>query len=152
LKRTGPETPDAVIHAISRMSVASGVMPPPGAAMRGVGPKGVVAYVETPDGQVIASGGAFMAYHPDGPHADEAFWGMLATDESWRGQRLACWVGAQVVLDMAGRHGARGFSSGVKSDNPASEAMCKRLGVDFSNYVYAGAVDPGLMGDRPVTR
>ena len=40
LKRTGPETPDAVIHAICGMSMASGVVPPPGSSMRGAGPKG----------------------------------------------------------------------------------------------------------------
>ena len=71
---------------------------------------------------------------------------------AWRGKRLACWLGAQVIQDMARRFGARGFSSGVKPDNPASQAMCARLGVGPSPFVYVGAADPAILGDGPVTR
>jgi len=152
LNTVQPDTPDEVIRAIGEMSVRSGVLPPPGSAMRGHGPKGVILYVTTDDGRIVASGGGFMTYHPDGPRPDEAFWGMLATDPDWRGQRLACWVGAQAIIDMNERFGARGFSSGVKADNPSSQAMCTRLGVVRSEFVYAGATDPTLVGDGPVTR
>ncbi len=152
LRTVQPDTPDAVIHAIGDMSMRSGVLPPPGSVMRGRGPKGVFQYVETQDGRIVASGGAYMSYHADGPRPDDAFWGMLATDSNWRGQRLACWVGAQVIVDMAENFGARGFSSGVKADNPSSQAMCSRLGVCKSDFVYAGAADPLIMGQTSVTR
>lgn len=152
LKTVTPQTPDAVIHAICKVSVASGVMPVPGSAMRGAGPKGMILYIEDRDGEVLATGGAFMAYHADSARADEAFWGMLATDVDWRGQRLACWIGAQVILQMTEQFGARGFSSGVKSDNPASQAMCARLGVGPSDMAYVGATDPEIMGDASITR
>jgi len=115
LKTVQPDTPDPVIRAIGEMSERSGVLPPTVSGMRGNGPNGVFQYVETADGRIVASGGGFMAYHKDGPRPDEAFWGMLATDPDWRGQRLASWVGAQVIVDLADRYGARGFSSGVKA-------------------------------------
>lgn len=152
LQTVQPDTPDTVIHAIGEMSIRAGVLPPPGSAMRNQGPKGVFQYVETAEGRIVACGGAFMSYSADGPRADEAFWGMLAADKDWRGQRLACWVGAQVIVDMADRYGARGFSSGVKADNPSSQAMCNRLGVRASDYVYAGATNPQTMGKVSVTR
>jgi hypothetical protein len=152
LKTVTVDTPDDTIRAICEASVRCGVMPPPGSAMRGHGPRGVMLYAEDDRGAVVGVGGGFMAYHPDSRRGREAFWGMLATDEVWRGKRLACWIGAQAILDLAERFDARGFSSGVKRDNPSSQAMCQRLGVGLSDFVYAGATDPSIMGDKPVTR
>lgn len=152
LRTVTPETSDETILRICEMSLEAGVLPSPGSAMRGAGPKGVYSYVESAKGQIVAAGGAFMAYHPKSPRADEAFWGMLATDAASRGKRLACWVGAQVIHDMAKKFGAGGFSSGVKPDNPASQAMCSRLGVGPSKFVYVGATDPAIMGKASVTR
>jgi hypothetical protein len=152
LKSVTNATSDETILKICEMSLEAGVLPVPGSVMRGAGPRGLFLYVEAVDGQIVASGGACMAYHPDSPRADEAFWGMLATHEAWRGKRLACRVGAQIIEDMAGKYGARGFSSGVKPDNPSSQAMCSRLGVGPSEYVYVGAVDPAAFGDASITR
>lgn len=152
LHEVTPETSDETIHAICAASVSAGVLPPPGSAMRGHGLNGVFLYATGPGGEVIAVGGGSMAYHPKSDFADEAFWGMLGTVDAWRGRRLACWVGAAAILRLAERFGARGFSSGVKADNPASQAMCTRLGVVKGDTVYAGATDPALMGAGPVTR
>ncbi|WP_406646212.1 hypothetical protein QEZ52_19235 [Aliisedimentitalea scapharcae] len=146
------DTPDQTIHDICQMSVDAGVLPPSGSVMRGQGPKGVMLFVKTGDGQVVASGGGYMSYHPDSTRHDEAFWGMLATHADWRGQRLACWVGAKTIQILANQFGARGFSSGVKADNPSSQAMCARLGIYQSDYLYVGATDPILMGTTAITR
>lgn len=152
LKVITSDTPNETVLKICEMSLEAGVLPAPGSVMRGAGPRGVFLYVEAPDGQILASGGACMAYHPDGPRADEAFWGMLATHQDWRGKRLGCWVGAQLIQNMADKFGSGGFSSGVKPDNPSSQAMCSRLGVEPSDNVYAGAVDPAAFGDALITR
>lgn len=152
LREVTPDTPDDRIHAICRMSQTAGVLPAPGSALRGYGPRGIILYAETEAGDIASVGGGFMAYHPDSAWPNEAFWGMLATAQDWRGKRLACWVGAAAILALADRFGARGFSSGVKADNPSSQAMCSRLGVVRSNRVYAGASDPDLMGSGSVTR
>ncbi|MGO1120834.1 hypothetical protein ACTL6U_19190 [Rhodovibrionaceae bacterium A322] len=152
LKTVTADTPDSTVKALCQMSLEAGVLPAPGSTMRGDSLDGLMIYAETEKGEIVATGGAFMAYHPRSNRADEAFWGMLATRDDWRGNRLACWVGAQVILDMAQRYGAKGFSSGVKADNPASQAMCSRIGVARSDYVYAGAVNPQVMGGTSVTR
>lgn len=152
LRTVTASTSDETLLSICEMSQEAGVLPAPGSVMRGLGPRSVFIYAETADSEIIAIGGACMAYHPNSMRSDEAFWGMLATKESWRGKRLACWVGAQVILDMAERYGAKGFSSGVKPDNPSSQAMCSRLGVTQSDYVYVGAIDPNAFGEASVTR
>jgi hypothetical protein len=152
LKTVTDSSTDDTIRAICETSVNAGVLPVPGSIMRGKDPKGIMLYVEDQDNRVLAAGGAYMSYHPNSPRFDEAFWGMLATHEAARGQRLACWLGAELIMRMADQYGARGFSSGVKSDNPASQAMCKRLGVNPSDMVYAGATAPLLMGNAPITR
>lgn len=152
LQRVDGNTSDDHIHALCAMSLKSGVLQVPGSVMRGNDLRGATIYVETDAGEVVASGGGFMAYHRDSPRHDEAFWGMLATDKSWRGKRLACWVGAAVISALAEEFGARGFSSGVKADNASSQAMCNRLGITDSGMVYAGAVDPDLMGSTSPTR
>ncbi|MFL4468369.1 GNAT family N-acetyltransferase [Tateyamaria armeniaca] len=152
LCETDADTDDDTIHRICAMSQDQGVLTVPGSVMRGAGPRGVMMYVRAPDGAVVAAGGGYMSYHPDSVRATEAFWGMLATAPDWRGKRLACWVGATVILRLAERYGARGFSSGVKADNAASQAMCTRLGLIQSEFVYSGATDPAMLGDGPITR
>ncbi len=152
LHEVSRESSDETIRAICECSLASGVTPAPGSVMRGGGPSGVVLYATDRNEQVIATGGGFMAYHPDSAYASEAFWGALATSDSWRGNRLACWLGAQLVVHLNARFGATGFSSGVKADNPSSQAMCARLGITKSDYIYAGATNPEIMGSSPITR
>lgn len=152
IKAVTPDTPRETVLNICEMSLQAGVLPASETVMRGIGTKGVFLYVESSDGRIVASGGACMAYHAQSPRADEAFWGMLATHEDWRGKRLAGWIGAQVIQDMAKKYGAAGFSSGVKPDNPSSQAICARLGVGPSDYVYAGATDPAAYGDGSITR
>jgi hypothetical protein len=152
LNQVTAETDDTTIRAICDVSLAQGVLPCPASAMRQQGPRGIYYYVTDPNGAVAAVGGGFMSYHPRGPRSDEAFWGMLATAPAWRGKRLACWLGAASVIALNQRFGAQGFSSGVKADNPSSQAMCSRLGITKSDYVYVGASDPTLMGSTPVTR
>lgn len=73
-------------------------------------------------------------------------------DHARRGKSLACWVGAEAILALHDRFGANGFSSGVKPDKAESQAMCARLGITRSEFIFAGGADPALMGSGPVTR
>jgi len=148
----GPDTDDATLSTIRKSAFRAGVTPPIPSVMRGSGPPGVILYVTTPDGQVVASGGGFLAYANCDGHETDAFWGMLATSETWRGKRLASWVGAETILRLADNFGATSFSSGVKPDNAPSQAMCARLGLRDENIIYAGATNPRLLGNTPITR
>ena len=152
LCEVGPDTAADTVAAVARLQMACGVMPVPGRIMRGIGRKGVCLYAETAAGEVAAAGASFQAYHPESDRADEAFWGMLATHPDWRGQRLACWMGAEAIRRMHRRHGINGFSSGVKADNAASQSMCRRLGVEPSRYIYFAVSDPVALKGQPISR
>jgi hypothetical protein len=52
---------------------------------------------------------------------------MLATLEDRRGEIIALLLGAQAIVHMWERHGARGFMTGVRADNSSSQALCNRL-------------------------
>lgn len=152
LREVTENTPEAVVRQICTTSAGLGVVPPPGSAMRGSSLRGVFLFATDADDRVVALGGGFASFHPRSLRHDEAFWGMLATEPERRGQRLACWIGASAVMSLHNRFGIRGFSSGVKADNPASQAMCTRLGITRSEFICAGAVSSDLMGSSPVTR
>lgn len=152
MQRIDEETPEHIIDEIAATSIASGVLTAPTSTLRGQSLRSVMLYVIDERGRVVASGGGVMAYHPDSGRGDEAFWGMLATSDRWRGYRLAGWIGAQAIQDLAERFGARGFSSGVMENNASSQALCSRMGVNRGDYVYVSAVDQTALGGKAITR
>lgn len=152
MREVGPDTPADIVAGIAALSMRCGVMPAPGHVMRGHGPRGLCLYVQAPDGTLVGTGSSYMTYHAQSTLADEAFWGMLATDDAWRGRRIAGWIGAEAIRIMHERFGAAGFSTGVKADNGSSQAMCTRLGVLPSDFIYMAISDPAVLGSAPLTR
>jgi RimJ/RimL family protein N-acetyltransferase len=59
----------------------------------------------------------------------ECFWGMLATDPDWRGQRLSVLLGGLLLQQMHTDFGFTDFYTGVEPGNAPSEAVCARLGL-----------------------
>jgi hypothetical protein len=49
-------------------------------------------------------------------------------------------------------HGARGFMTGVRADNPSSQALCKKLGVCATEWVYASCIDKELLDEASLTK
>ena len=82
-----------------------------------------------------------MLHHPASRRATDVFWGMLATREDRRGQRIALLLGAQAIVHMWEKHGARGFMTGVRADNASSQALCNKLGVGATEWIYASCMD-----------
>jgi RimJ/RimL family protein N-acetyltransferase len=77
---------------------------------------------------------------------------MLATREDRRGQRIALLLGAQAIIHMWEHHGARGFMTGVRADNAPSQALCNKLGVGATDWIYAWCMDKELFGGSSVTK
>jgi len=77
---------------------------------------------------------------------------MLATRKDRRGERIALLLGAQAIIHMWERHGARGFMTGVRADNPSSQALCNKLGVTASNWIYASCMDKEVFAGQSVTK
>jgi hypothetical protein len=148
--RLGPTTPPALVAQTAHLCESCDVMPVPGAAMRGQARPGLCLAAFDSQG-AVATASAYMIHHPSSPRATDCFWGMLATRPSRRGEKIALILGAQAIVAIAEEHGARGFMTGVRSGNTSSHALCTRLGVGPTEWVYASCIDRVQLAG-PITR
>jgi len=146
------DTPDAVTAALVTFGAEHGVMVPAGHVMRGVTRRCSVKYATAPDGRIVAIAGAVLGHHRAHPLANSAWWGMLCTHPEHRGRGLSKLLGALTMLEMAERHGATSFYTGVRGDNHVSQSVCNGLGVCRSEYAVVMVVSPDVAGSGPVTR
>lgn len=145
-------TPGEIVKEIADVSLACGVMPVPGDAMRGHVRDGLCIAALDGAGRVAATASSYMNNHPEGERATDAFWGMLATREDRRGQRLGLYLGALAIVQMWESHGARGFNTGVTDGNDQSLALCKKLGVMPSDWVFLACTDPEMFAADTFTK
>jgi hypothetical protein len=145
-------TPRELVAEAAELSQSCGVMPVPGSMMRGLVQKGVCLVATDGDGRAVATASSYMNHHPASRRATDAFWGMLATREDRRGQRIAFILGAQAIVHMWERHGARGFITGVRADNSSSRMLCEKLGVQSTEWIYAQCIDRDLFGGTSITK
>lgn len=61
-------------------------------------------------------------------------------------------VGSEAILKLAARFDTTGVSSGVKAGTASCQAICNRLGQTQSDFIYAQATDPDLLGCGHATR
>lgn len=152
LKRLSADSPAALVLATAELSVECGVMPMPGRQMRGLANPGLCLVAVDASGAPVATGSSYRYTHPDSDYRDYAFWGVLATRPDRRGQKLAMIMGANAIVRMWEEFGMRGFTTGVKADNPASMAVCARQGVRPSGQNFIACTNPEHFGDAPITR
>src|SRR5271169_829168 len=120
---------------------ASPVMPVPGSIMRGLARRGICLVATDQNQRPVATASSYMIHHPSSPRATDTFWGMMATREDRRGERIALLLGVEAIIHMWERHGARGFMTGVKADNAPSQALCNKLGVRATDWICASCID-----------
>ncbi|MDH4060886.1 MAG: hypothetical protein OEU94_08745 [Aquincola sp.] len=146
------DTPRDVVADVAALCLSCDVMPVPGSVMRGRSQKGICLVAIDRDRRAVATASSYMLHHPSSPRAMDAFWGMLATREDRRGERIALLLGAQAIVHMWERHGARGFMTGVKADNLSSQALCRKLGVAETEWIYASCIDKLMFGGSSITK
>jgi hypothetical protein len=146
------DTPREVVGDVAALCQSCDVMPVPGSIMRGQARKGICLVATDEDRRPVATASSYMIHHPSSAHAKDAFWGMLATREDRRGERIGLLLGAQAIIHMWERHGARGFMTGVRADNLSSQALCRKLGVSDTNWIYASCIDKEMYGGSSVTK
>lgn len=140
-------TPGEIVKDIADVSLACGVMPVPGDAMRGHVRDGLCLAALDGAGTVVATSSAYMNNHPEGARATDAFWGMLATREDRRGEQIALYLGALAIVQMWENHGARAFNTGVADGDQAAMTICTKLDVMPTDWVLLACTDPELFGD-----
>jgi hypothetical protein len=141
-----------LVADVAQLSIACGVLPVSGAAMRGIDTPGMCLAAIDSTGAAVATASAHLCNHRDSRHAKDAFWGKLATREDRRGQRISLLLGAQVIVLMLEELGVRGFYTGVQADNTASMDLCSKLGVDKSNNAIIACIDPQTLEGASFTR
>jgi hypothetical protein len=145
-------TPRELVGAVAELCQSCDVMPVPGSIMRGQAQKGICLVATDQDGRPVATASSYMIHHPSSARARDAFWGMLATREDRRGERIGLILGAQTIIDMWECHGARGFMTGVRADNSSSLALCRKLGVSDTEWIYASCIDREMFGGTSITK
>lgn len=145
-------TPGALVADVAALCLAADVMPVPGVIMRGQVIRGLCLAASDRDGRVVATASSYLLHHPASRHASDAFWGMLATREDRRGEKIALGLGARAIVHMWETHGACGFITGVRADNRSSRALCNRLGVRGTDWIYAACIDEAVVGSASITR
>lgn len=146
------DTPRELVAEVAELCQSCDVMPVPGASMRGQVRNGICLVATDRDGRAVATASSYMNHHAASPHARDAFWGMLATRQDRRGQKIALLLGAKAIVHMWERHGARGFITGVRADNASSRALCNKLGVRSTDWIYAECMDKELFGGASLTK
>jgi Acetyltransferase (GNAT) family len=147
-----PHTPRELVHAVAELCESCDVMPVPGMMMRGQAQKGICIVALDKDRRPVATASSYMIHHSLSTHAKDAFWGMLATREDRRGEKIGLLLGAQAILHMWERHGARGFMTGVRADNQSSQVLCNKLGVSKTDWIYASCIDKEMFGGSSITK
>lgn len=145
-------TPRELVGAVAELCQSCDVMPVPGSIMRGQTRQGICLVATDQNRRPVATASSFMIHHPLSPRAKVAFWGMLATREGRRGERIALLLRAQAIVHMWERHGARGFMTGVRADNSSSQTLCNKLGVNATDWIYASCIDKEMFGESSITR
>jgi hypothetical protein len=145
-------TPRELVADVAALCQSCDVMPVPGPVMRGLARQGICLVATDRNGRPVATASSYLIHHPSSPRAKDAFWGMLATRADRRGERIALLLGAQAMIHMWENHGARGFMTGVRADNLSSQALCRKLGVNATEWIYASCIDGELYGASSVTK
>lgn len=146
-------TPDSHVAALAEMALGCGVLPICGEVLRGLLHPAVCVYAHDPAGRVVSCAAASRFTHPDhATLAGQAWWGMLATDPSRRGEGLALVLGAHALIEMETRFGIREFMTGVVPGNAPSEAVCTRMGFAPGRFGIVGCADPKALSGGRMTK
>lgn len=147
------DTPPDTQRAFGEAAVSCGVLPPSMATLTGRLKPGLAAAAQDSAGRVVSCAASASIYHPE--HADgrrECWWGMLATRNERRGERLSLILGAAVLLEMHKRHGFSAFFTGVEPGNKASEDVCRHVGFTLSDTSTLSVIDPTLIPAGRLTK
>lgn len=129
----GPETPGDRLAALAEVALSCGVLPLAGSVLRGRMRPCVAMLATDRAGRAVSCAAAAATAHPDDRElGGQCWWGMLATREDRRGERLGLLLGAMVLREMHARHGFSEFMTGVQPGNAASEALCRKAGLEPS--------------------
>lgn len=146
------DTPAEVMAQLDRVTASCEVLLPMGQFLRGIARPAVCVYAQTGDGEVVATSAAVAQFHPASSRGREFWWGMLATDDRYRGQGLALLLGADSLVRMVESHDMTGFFTGIRAGNAPSERLCSKLGLEATDRTIQISIAPEVFAATNVTK
>ena len=145
-------TPKEGLEGLAQVSLGAGVLPVNGAVLRGASKPGLGVVATDAEGRPVSCAAAASFAHAESPYARMAWWGMLATDPSRRGERLALILGAHAIREMHRRFGYSAFFTGVQPGNAPSEAVSAKCGLHQSDTAILTVADPAAVAGGQLTK
>lgn len=145
MERLAPDSPLELVEATVQLCQSVGLSTMPGEIMRGAVLPGVCYVALNEIGEPVATASSYAMHTAGSPRESEAFWGVLATHEAYRGRGLAGFLGAKAIEYMWEEKGMRGFNTGIGADNKASQAACTKLGVVQTDWVTLFCFDDSVL-------
>lgn len=149
---TAPDTPAEDMAGLDRLTQSCGVLLPMGSFLRGRRQPTTCLYAKDRDGRVVGASASVAQHHRDHPKGPRAWWGMLSTDESRRGEGIALILGAMTIRAMDRDFGICDFLTGIREGNTASEALCAKLGLAPTGQVHLISIAPDLFAGGRLTK
>jgi acetyltransferase (GNAT) family protein len=128
------------------------VLLPMGSFIRGERRPSVCLFAKDRQGNVVGTTASVAQYHPDHAKAGMAWWGMLATHTSRRGERIALILGAHSLIAMYERYGYQEFFTGIREGNIPSAKLCEKLGLAATDSIVQLTIDPETFGGSQITK
>ncbi len=150
--RIDEKSPQELLKSVVALCENEGVAPVPGSIMRGVSIPGIVFTAVDGSGLPVASASSHQMLEASFDRGTDVFWGALATRPDRRGQGIALYLGAMAIVHMWENNGARGFITGVRSDNVPSQKLCQKLGVVDTEWMMAQCIDASVLGSSQHTK
>lgn len=142
-------TPLEDLRKLDALTQRCDVLLPMGSFLRGQQMPSVFLYAVDQNGQVVGTSAAVAQHHAEHPKSDKVWWGMLATDDSRRGQGIALILGAMALHEINKKFGYSSCFTGIREGNAPSEALCTKLGLAAtSNLDLIAIYPPAFSGGR----
>lgn len=148
----GPSTPPEELQKLDALTQKCDVLLPMGSFLRGQHKPSVFLYAKDSDGRVVGASAAVAQFHADHPKSNKVWWGMLATDESRRGEGIALLLGALALREINEKFGYTKCFTGIRKGNKPSEALCAKLHLTPSSNVDLIAIYPPAFSGGQLTK
>lgn len=152
VEETGPATALVDLQKLDALTQKCDVLLPMGSFLRGHQKPSVFLYAKDAEGHVVGASAAVAQFHKDHPKSSKVWWGMLATDESRRGEGIALLLGAMALLAINEKFGYTACFTGIREGNKPSEALCAKLALSPSSNVDLIAIYPPAFSGGQLTK
>jgi hypothetical protein len=145
-------TPLEDLKKVDALTQICDVLLPMGSFLRGLQKPSVFLFAKDNEGRVVGASAAVAQYHSDHDKSKKVWWGMLATDESRRGEGIALLLGAMALRKINAKFGYTECFTGIREGNKPSEALCSKLALAASSNVDLIAIYPPAFSGGQLTK